>query len=314
MKKLTQWLFGDLNMWIKAHPYKALGFNWAFMMISTCMVASNEEGCWCGVAVTAVIAAVGGIVVYRDLKKLKKTLAVLLAFIIAMTATAQEQPPEAIPVGPAVTVVVLCVVGVCVVLAVPSCKKIAAKLKTPATNAVEQLTGLSPQGDEDAASWNFGDHGSCDPTLPPPEFAAVTPNGPPTVFTVDVRVDEEGNVTTATHATIGEHAIQTWEQFMAEVATHGIFISGLPDNTQYFSRNRVPCRPEDVPISFDALTGTVEIKDGSGPVKLIEIERSRDLQNWSPFLRTRVGAGGRALRIEDATTSASMFYKVKVSD
>jgi hypothetical protein len=290
-----------LNQWIKAHPYKSMLFTFLFVQIAAIMAVVNENGFWCGLAIFVALVVLWAVEFSRDISKLS----IVLALSISTSLNAAE--PEASPAGVAVGVVVICVGGYCVYRVVKFCQKKFPK-ETASTN---NPPAFMPQGDESAASWNYGSLGSCDPTLTPgPDFLA--PETSATLFVVDVRIDEEGSVTVRTSAR-GEAETQDWIEFQSEVARHGIQITGSPDGSQYFSTNRVPCSAEAVPISFDPDTKTVDLKDSGGPVKLIEVQRSRDLQNWSPFLRTRVGAGGRGLRIEDATTASSMFYRVNIS-
>lgn len=233
---------------------------------------------------------------------------VILALILWTNSLQAAEPPIESVGGVAVGVVVICVGGFCVYKVVKFCQR---KFPKESSNT-NSPPAFIPQADgESAASWNYGAIGSCDPTLTPgPDLVMQETSG--TLFTLDVRIDDDGNATVGMSAD-PDAATQNWADFQAEVARHGVQITGNPDNSQYFSTNRVPCAPADIAISFDATTKTVDLKDSGGPVKLIEIERSRDLRNWSPFLRTRMGAGGRELRIQDATTAGTMFYRVNVS-
>lgn len=288
-----------LNAWIKAHPYKALLFVFLFTVISSAMAVVNTVGFWCGLGIYALLGLAWSMVFSRDVS-------IILALSLAAGSIEATEPPVEAAGGIAVGVVVICVGGYCVYKTVKFCQRKFPKETNGGTNS------FIPVADgESAASWNYGAIGSCDPTLTPgPDLLAQETGG--TLFTIDILIDQEGNATVSTSA-IGEAATQSWIEFQAEIARHGIQITGNPDNSQYFSTNRVPCAPADVAISFDATTKTVDLKDSGGPVNVIEVDRSRDLQNWTPFLRTRVGAGGRGLRIEDATTTSTMFYRVNVS-
>lgn len=290
-----------LNQWIKAHPYKALLFLSFFELVAASMAVVNEMGFWCGLVLFISLLLFWAITFSLDSK-----LPIILAVALAATSAEAAEPPQTAP-GIAVGVVVICVGGYCVYKVVKFCQR---KFPKESTNSP---SAFMPQGDgETAASWNYGSMGSCDPTLTPgSDLLAQDSAG--TVFTVDVRIDEEGNASIGTSA-LGEAATQSWTDFQADVARHGVQITGSADGSQYFATNGVPCSPDDIPISFDAVTQTVDIKDSGGPVRLIVLERSRDLHNWSPFLRTRVGTGGPGLRIQDATTAVSMFYRVTVSD
>lgn len=292
-----------LNEWIKAHPYKAIIFVFLFTMLSACMAVVSSVGFWWGMAIYALLGLAWSMVFTRDM-------AIILAIAISTSSLEAAEPPRDSVGGVAIGVVVICVGGYCVYRVVKFCQRKFPKETGSSTNSPPSF--IPVPDNESAASWNYGSIGSCDPTLTPgPDLLAQDAGG--TLFAVDVRIDEEGNATVNTSAA-GEVATQNWAEFQAEVARHGIQITGNPDNSQYFSTNRVPCAPSDIAISFDANTRTVDIKDSGGPVKLIEIDRSRDLRNWTPFLRTRVGAGGRGLRIEDATATSTMFYRVNVSN
>lgn len=291
-----------LNQWVKAHPYKALTFAILFTLISACMATVNTVGFWYGMAIYALAGLAWAMVFSRDVS-------ILLALAIATSSIQAAEPPvEAAGAGVAIGVVVICVGGYCVYRVVKFCQT---KFPKETTNTNSPPSFIPQTGGESAASWNYGSIGSCDPTLHPgPDLLAVESSA--TLFTVDIRIDADGNATIGTRAT-KDAATQNWSDFQAEVASHGIEVTGRPDNSQYFSTNRVPCNSSDAFISFDTTTKTVDLIDAVHPVKLIEIERSRDLQNWTPFIRTRVGSGGRGLRIEDATTTSTMFYRVNVS-
>lgn len=291
-----------LNQWVKSHPYKSLLFVFLFTVLSACMAVVNTIGFWCGLAIYALLGLAWSIVFSRDVS-------IVLALAIATSSVQAAEPPVESVGGVAVGVVVICVGGYCVYRVAKFCQRKFPKESGSSTNSPPSF--IPVPDNESAASWNYGSIGSCDPTLTPgPDLLAHETAG--TLFGVDVRIDEEGNATVSVSA--NAESTQSWAEFQAEVARHGIQITGNPDNSQYFSTNRVPCAPSDIAISFDANTKTVDLKDSGGPVKLIEVDRSRDLQNWSPFLRTRIGAGGRGLRIEDATTTSTMFYRVNVSN
>lgn len=295
----------SLNAWVKAHPYKAILFACGFCVIAAALPATNELGMRYGIILFVLLLILWAGIFCGDVRKLS----LLLILAISTSESHAADPPVESVGGVAVGVVVICVGGYCVYKTVKFCQR---KFPKEAGNTNGAHSFVPTADGESAASWNYGAIGSCDPTLTPgPDFLVQETAG--LLFAVDVRIDDAGNVTVNTSA-LSEGGTQGWAEFQAEVARHGIQITGNPDNSQYFSTNRIACTPSDVAISFDASTGTVDMKDSGGPVKLIEIQRSRDLQHWSSFLRTRVGAGGRGLRIEDATTAGSMFYRVNVSE
>lgn len=292
-----------LNQWIKAHPYKAIIFVFLFTLIAACLAVINEQAFWRGTVFGAGVIVFWALIFSRDALKLPA----ILALAIAVPSTKAAEPPREVSPGVAVGVVVICVGGYCVYKVVKFCQK-----KFPKDTNTNSPPSFSVNGgDESAASWSYGAIGTCDPTLTPePEFVTSdTSSG--TLFTLDIRLDQDGDFTVRMSAS-GESATQGWAEFQTEVARHGVYVTGSADGSQYFSTNRVPCRASDIPISFDALTKTIELRSDN-PMKLIEVERSRDLQNWSSFLRTKVSAGAPDLRIQDATTAVSMFYRVNVS-
>ncbi len=311
MNKLKE-AIKDWNRWGHSHPWKAVLFA-VFFTFNACVIGNVNATGFRFFLILLVLGLVALFsIVFRDMKKLKTTLPVALALIMAFSSVSSQaaEPPQPSPVGVGVGVVVVCAGGYCVYKLVKFCQR---KFPKESSNT-NSPPAFRPQGNESAASWNYGSMGSCDPTLTPGGDLRFVDGVVGTLFTVDLAVDESGGIAMRTSAQIGDAVTQSWTEFADEIARHGVTVTGSPDGSMYYATNGVPCAPEDVLISFDALTGTVEIKDGSGPVKLIEIERSRDLLAWHPFLRTKVGAGGRGLRIEDATTATSMFYKISVSD
>jgi len=301
----------QLNRWVHSHPYKAILFAIVFTFDAAVTGFIDDRLLCYGVLVFIIVLAGWVSVFWWDTRKLG---ALLIAAMLAASVKAEEprqEPRQVSPVGIGVGVVVICVGGYCIYRISKFCQRKFPKETAPNTNASPSV--VPGDGGEMAASWNYGSAGSCDPTLEPPGVVAVD-IGAPTMFRVDVNIDADGNVQTHTSAVFGEAVTQGWTEFQAEVARHGIYVTGSADGSQFFSINRQPCAAGQIPISFDLTTHVVNIRDGTGPAKLIEVERSRDMVNWSPFLVTKLRAGGRGARIEDASTASSMFYRVKVSD
>lgn len=231
-------------------------------------------------------------------------LALLLSFCISTpNLRAAEQPPtqEAVPV--AVGVVVICVGVVCVYKVVQFCQKHFPKEEKKED---KKLVGSAPDGDEYGAAFNYAAMGSC---VHPSDFRAAsgTPTQP-TTFTLGVRVGVGGTVATRFRADVGETNTQSFSEFQAEVAGHGLAVTGTYQYEPSFERNRVPVPAEQVPLSFDPIRKTITHSTGRPLVKLA-VERSTDMEHWTPLLAVEVEEES-VIDVVDTTVQGQMFYRV----
>ena len=128
----------------------------------------------------------------------------------------------------------------------------------------------------------------------------------PTTFTLNVIVEPAG-VITSMSVNNAEGTAQDWASFQAEMAEHGLFITGHPSPPQ-FQMGGVPCDPSMVPLEFDQFTGRVTHHTG-GEMRRVVIERSPNLTDWYPLMQTDTGVGS-GFKVVDTTREGQMFYKI----
>jgi hypothetical protein len=223
----------------------------------------------------------------------------LTALLIISITTIPIRPAKS--AGYAVGVIVICAGGYCVYRLVKVCQKV---FPPKTTNSPPSL---SASGDEYAGAYEYSSVGSC---YEPPQFNAASAGHNPTTFTLNVIVERAG-VTTSMSANSQEGTAQSWAEFQADMASHGLFITGHPAVFPQFSRNGVPCDSAMVPLEFNYITGRV-INVTGGDLRRVVVERSIDLIAWSQLLTTDVGVG-TGFKVEDTTAEGSMFYRVQVS-
>lgn len=231
-----------------------------------------------------------------------KLLALALCALLVIPAQAKEPEPVFRPAaGVAVGAVVVCVGAYCIYKMVKICQK---AFPPKSTNSSSGF--MASAEDEYAAAYEYSSIGSC---YVPPDLRHVSPyedlSSPATTFTLNVMVEPAG-VTTSMSAS-KEEPTQTWTEFQAEMASHGLFITGRPGLPQ-FSRNGVPCDAALVPLEFDQATGRVINRTG-GDLRRVVIERSPNLVDWSPLLVTDTGVGS-GFKVVDTTGEGQMFYRV----
>jgi len=305
----------DIIKWMSLHPLKSAGFAALFGFLPPFLAAMPAGWAWPGAGVFFLCALAWGLVCHRDLKKVVGVLLVL-AFLTPTEAADEREPVNG--GGVVIGIIVVCAGGVCVYKIVKFCQKkfpkdkAAADTNGPPTDSIFNSDGGSGSGGgRSAAASNFGSMGSCGAEEQSELFGSDGVMIPATLFTMDIRMDAQGRITTQTGATFGTNDIQGWADFQAEVATHGVHVTGVPGHTSY-ATNGVPCASEDVPIAFDESNHSVSIR-GAGPARRCEVERSKDMVDWSPFISLTVSQEAGA-RIEDASASGAMFYRVRLSD
>lgn len=221
----------------------------------------------------------------------------------------QEQIQPA-GVGVAVGVGCLCLGAYCVYKVASWCNK---KFPPKDTNAVSNFAATGGQsGDEYGAAYNYAAAGSCWPGEY--EFAPAGEDDGGTLWRLNILLESADVVRQTMTATSGpDQGFQTFEQFQAEMLSHGLWMSGVADGRQTFSWNRQPIDPSMSPISFDPETKTVRnTMAGEGERRRIVVSRSADLRNWSHFLSTEVGVGA-GVQVVDATRKGQMFYRVEIT-
>lgn len=234
----------------------------------------------------------------------------LCASLVAAPIKAAEPPPPEFA-GKAVAGVVICVGGYCIYKMVKLCQKLLPKEKKPDNTETNELAFVT-NTDEYGASWNYESIGYCEPDTNALQTVSLDINA--YVATLKITVDESGQVASSISAvkdTDGSRS-QTWEEFQQEVASHGLVVSGMGDGSKYYSRNRIPCGPEGVPIEFHEPTRTIVFSGGPPTLtRIITVEQSSDMKTWYQLMRigTTYGTG---LQVEDLARSSQMFYRIIV--
>lgn len=234
----------------------------------------------------------------------------LCASLLAAPVEAAEQPPRQDGAGLAVGAVVICVGGYCIYKLVKVCQKLFPKDNT---NSAPGSVSFMASGEEYGGSWNYSPAGSCGDGDWELRVGSDSETNNSYVATIKVTVGEWGQVTTGISAGKNDGSqSQTWEEFQREVASHGLVVSGIGDGSKYYSRNRVPCGPESVPISFNESTHAIVHTGGSvNRMRTISIERSPDFQSWSHFLTVQ-STFDSGFEVQDLTRYGQMFYRVSV--
>lgn len=304
----------DIIKWMRLHPLKSAGFAALFGFIPPFLASMPANWAWPGACFFLLCALVWGAVCHFDLRKVAVVLLVIA--LLAPVKAAEREPVNG--GGVVIGIIVVCAGGVCVYKLVKFCQKKFPKDKAASTNdppvglVFNSNGGTGSGGGRSAAASNFGAIGSCGSEEQSELFDSDGVMIPVTLFTMDIRMDALGRVTTQTGAIFGTNNIQGWLDFQAEIATHGVQVTGVPGHTSY-ATNGVPCASEDVPIVFDEANHSVSIRGGDGPSRRCEVERSKDMINWSPFISVTVSREAGA-RIEDASASGVMFYRVRLSE
>lgn len=292
----------QLMEWLRGHPLKSVLFTVIFTAIS--VVAAFRDDLLVPLCIAFIVVLV--LLCLDLLWDLPKLPILLLAGLFCYTPVkaADPEPPQPnAAVG--VAVVVICVGGFCIYKVVKLCQKL---FPPKPTNAPPENLTLSASGGESGAAYQYSSIGSC--YVPPPSLNAFPfETEIATTFTLNVSI-QGGSALTSMHAERGNESSQTWEQFTAEMATHGLFISGIPGGEPQFERDGVPCAPSEVPLSFDLATGRVT-QHIVGTLRRVSVERSPDLQSWFPFLATDV-SDGSGFQVIDTTREGQMFYRIIV--
>lgn len=236
---------------------------------------------------------------------MKLLTSIILCVSLVLSAQAKEPEPVFKPAaGYAVGVVVICVGGYCIYKMIKVCQK-----AFPPRNTNSNSGFMASSTDEYAGAYEYSSIGSC--YVPTEARPGVLPAAQhPTTFTLNVMVQEAGVVTTMT-VNDDEGTTQTWNQYQAEMAEHGLFLTGHATYQPQFSRGGVPCDGTLVPLEFDQATGRV-INRTEGDLRRVVIERSPNLVDWSPLLQTDVGVG-TGFKCIDTTREGACFYRVSAS-
>jgi hypothetical protein len=286
--------------WASAHPVQTILFTFAFTLLAALMAVSDDLLPY-GLIAFGVLQVLFGISMWRHARKL---IPILLILACLGNQARAEEPKKAVGIG--VGVVVVCVGGYCVYKLVKFCQKV---FPPKSTNSNEGFMAVG--SDEYAGAYEYSSIGSC---WVPPDLRAVniiedlTRN--PTTFTLNIVVEPAGVVTSMT-ANNKEGTTQTWDQFTADMAGHGLFLTGRGSYQPQFAINGVPCDSSLVPLEFDPFTGRVTQRTG-GDLRRVVVERSPNLVDWSRLLQTDVGVG-TGFQVVDTTTDGQMFYRITKS-
>lgn len=288
--------------WIKENPIKASLVVLPFVL--GCFLLPVDED-WIGWSFLFVVVLGLAFLVFHK----HFWVSLLVLSMVTEPVRAVEQPQQLNSWGvPVAVVVVVCAAGYCVYRLGKFCQKKFGTGKPANTNELYSASG--GVGDEYGASWNSGSLGSCiseDGT----DLLAASESNPATTFSLNVFVTSSASIVTTMSADASDGSWQTWPQFQADVAAHGLVVTGQNDGSKFYERNRQPVGEGEVPISFDSATGTVSVSGGGELVGLI-VESSPDLETWTPLLRLRQDVG-TGFTILDTSATGQMFYRVLIA-
>lgn len=250
---------------------------------------------------TGIILVVGGtwcIALWRYSKGFVASVLILAIIMLPI------RPARSAMVG--VGVVVICVGGYCLYKVVKVCQK---KFPPKDTNAPPAEFSAAGE-DEYGGAVEYSSIGSCFIPLSlnsnPYENLLINP----TTFTLNIMVEPIG-ASVSMSVNNDEGTTQTWDQFQAEMATHGLFLTGHPSYPPQYELGGVPCDPSMVPLEFDPFTGRVT-HHTAGEMRRVVVERSPNLVEWAPLLVTDTGVGS-GFKVIDTTREGQCFYRVSVS-
>lgn len=291
--------FKALIQWASAHPIQTILFTFLFTSISV-VLGFRED--WMVGGLTVFFLGLAGwcLSLWRHGKK------IITLLLIAVMVTAPIQQIRAAMYG--VGVVVICVGAYCIIKVVKVCQK---KFPPKSTNAPPEEFSANADG-EYGGVYEYSSIGSCYEPLPGQDLLAspfenLTNN--PTTFTLNILPQPGGTVATSITTSTADDS-QSWAQFVEEMAGHGLPVTGRPGSEPRYERDGIPCDASAVPLSFDPWTGRV-IHGTGGVMTRITVERSLNLETWSPLLTMDVN-NGKGLRLVDTTREGQMFYKVSV--
>lgn len=287
----------QIRNWMSHHPFKVVLFTFVFTLVPALMAVTNESFFYPALGAFLFFIIVWVISLWRYSKK------IITVLLIGTIMAAPLKQAKAAMYG--VGVIVICVGGYCVYKVVKVCQK---KFPPKSTNAPPEE--FSAAGSEYGGACEYTSIGSCwmPPSLNANPFEDLMVN--PTTFTLNVIVEPAGVITSMT-VNNQEGTAQDWASFQAEMASHGLFITGHPSSQPQYEVGGVPCDPSMVPLEFDPFTGRVTHRTG-GDVRRVVVERSPNLVDWAPLLVTDTGVGA-AFKVVDTTREGQMFYRVQVS-
>jgi hypothetical protein len=291
-----------LRSWMSHHPFKVVLFTFLFTLIPAIMAVTNEALFYPGLVAFAVFVAVWAVSVWRYSKHV---ITILLLAALFSYGSEPTPPPQKNAAAIGVGVVIICVGSYCVYRVVKFCER---KFPPKDTNAPPQE--FSAVGGEYGGACQYSAIGSCyvPPTLNSFPYEDMSVN--PTTFTLNVGV-HYGVVTTSMSVNNQEGTTQTWDEFQADMATHGLFLTGRPSAQAQYEMDGAPCDPLMVPIELNPLTGRVSQKS-TAQLQNVSVERSPNLTDWYPLLSTDV-ADGTMFQVIDTTREGQMFYRVQLT-
>jgi len=301
-----------LLQWLRLHPIKAVLFTMIFTAIAT-SAAFREDQFVKLVCIYAFFLGLWCLVFTIDMRPKPdrvgiKLMALLLAGLFSYTPARAAEPPRKDAAAIGVGVVIICVGGFCVYKIVKVCQKV---FPPKSTNAPPE-DSFSASADEYGGACEYSSIGSCwmPPSLNLASFPYEDPFQNPTTFTLNVAL-QGGAVRTSMSANNDEGTAQTWDAFTAEMAGHGLFLTGRYSSQPQFEIGGVSCDPSMVPLEFDTQTGRITQKREGYALRRVSVERSPNLQDWYPMMVTDV-SDGTGFRVIDTTREGQMFYRVSL--
>lgn len=268
--------------WIKAHPLLAMAHA-AFTASVATFAGCNYQDKWVvipafGIIISQALGAMFGVWLAR--------LGILLALLTPQPAKAQAIQPAGSPLGGYILGGAVIVVGGVVIYKVAKwCQKKFPKTKPQETNA--------PPGEVSMFGMAFTQ--SADYCIEPAAEAALIPTRLVEIEIVDDKL---------AIGSYGEEELTT--DWAGELALFGLSMDFSQPAISY-SWNNQPALPQQVPISIQDSTIVIEDSD-----RLVHVEHSLDLQNWTTLARIQYRSGARAI-IQDVVTGIQGFYRLKTS-
>jgi hypothetical protein len=213
-------------------------------------------------------------------------------------------------------VVVIVVAGVVTYKLVRFCQRKFPKDKPENTNAPPDQV-INPNFDSAGAAWTYAAMGSCyfPPSILDSQKYLTSPG--PGVFDIECKLVipdiNHAYLTNIIYSWSNKpEDLQDFSEFQTELASHGLVISDI-GNSFSFSLNDIPVTQTECPIkllSDPQHSIELQITDCTYS-KVVILERSYDMIEWSPMLRT-VAQSGMKMRFQDAIESGSAFYRLRL--
>lgn len=164
-----------------------------------------------------------------------------------------------------------------------------------------------------AAALNYDNIGSCydgdcnDQNTPDGSGASGTTTGNLTTFTLTLHLSATNLSCVSAEQRKGSEAVQSWPELVQVARAHGVALTGHSGDFSY-ALNGQPISAEQSPIKWDSERRVIKVGFGSQPYYTITVERSSDLRQWAPVLKTEIEVGN-TIQVQDTNPTSQMFYR-----